>query len=26
MHALVDAAHARGMKLYLDIIVNHTRM
>lgn len=24
MHALVDAAHARGMKVYLDIIVNHT--
>jgi glycosidase len=24
MQALVDAAHARGMKLYLDIVVNHT--
>jgi glycosidase len=24
MHALVDAAHARGMKVYLDIIANHT--
>jgi len=24
MHALVDAAHARGMKVYLDIITNHT--
>ncbi|MDE2250875.1 MAG: alpha-amylase [Gammaproteobacteria bacterium] len=24
MRALVDAVHARGMKLYLDIIVNHT--
>ncbi|MFT3905854.1 MAG: alpha-amylase family glycosyl hydrolase [Steroidobacteraceae bacterium] len=24
LHALVDAAHARGMKLYLDIIANHT--
>ncbi|GGC98139.1 alpha-amylase family glycosyl hydrolase [Aquisalinus flavus] len=24
MKALVDAAHARGMKVYLDIIVNHT--
>lgn len=24
MHALVDAAHARGMKVYMDIIVNHT--
>jgi glycosidase len=22
--ALVDAAHARGMKLYMDIVVNHT--
>ena len=24
MHALVDAAHARGMKVYMDIIANHT--
>ncbi len=24
MQALVDAVHARGMKLYLDIVVNHT--
>ena len=24
LHALVDAAHARGMKVYLDIIANHT--
>jgi glycosidase len=24
MHALVDAAHSRGMKVYLDIIANHT--
>jgi len=24
MHALMAAVHARGMKLYLDIIVNHT--
>ena len=24
MHAFVDAAHARGMKVYLDIITNHT--
>ena len=24
MHELVDAAHARGMKVYLDIIANHT--
>ena len=24
MHALADAVHARGMKLYLDIVVNHT--
>jgi len=24
LHALVDAAHARGMKVYLDIITNHT--
>ena len=24
MHALVRAAHARGMKVYLDIIANHT--
>jgi glycosidase len=24
MHAFVDAAHARGMKVYLDIIANHT--
>jgi len=24
LHALVDAVHARGMKLYLDIVVNHT--
>ena len=24
MQALVDAAHARSMKLYLDIVVNHT--
>ena len=23
-HALVDAAHARGMKVYMDIVVNHT--
>src|SRR5204862_6423481 len=23
-HAFVDAAHARGMKVYLDIITNHT--
>ena len=22
--ALVDAAHARGMKFYMDIVVNHT--
>lgn len=24
MTALVDAAHARGMKVYMDIIINHT--
>ncbi|HMI36803.1 MAG TPA: alpha-amylase family glycosyl hydrolase, partial [Steroidobacteraceae bacterium] len=24
LHALVEATHERGMKLYLDIIVNHT--
>jgi glycosidase len=24
MHSFVDAAHARGMKVYLDIITNHT--
>jgi glycosidase len=24
MHALAEAVHARGMKLYLDIVVNHT--
>lgn len=24
LHAFVDAVHARGMKLYLDIITNHT--
>lgn len=24
LHALVDAVHARGMKLYMDIVVNHT--
>jgi len=24
MHALIGAAHARGMKVYLDIVVNHT--
>ena len=24
MQSLVDATHARGMKLYLDIVVNHT--
>ncbi|MFM2288413.1 MAG: hypothetical protein RL684_1556 [Pseudomonadota bacterium] len=24
LKALVDAAHARGMKLYMDIVVNHT--
>lgn len=24
MHSLVDAAHARGMKVYMDIIANHT--
>jgi glycosidase len=24
MHALADAVHARGMKLYMDIVVNHT--
>ena len=24
LHALVEATHKRGMKLYLDIIVNHT--
>jgi len=24
LRALVDAAHARGMKVYMDIIVNHT--
>lgn len=24
LHALVDAAHARGMKVYIDIVINHT--
>lgn len=24
LHALITAAHARGMKVYLDIVVNHT--
>ncbi|WP_294237612.1 alpha-amylase family glycosyl hydrolase [uncultured Sphingomonas sp.] len=24
LHAFIDAAHARGMKVYMDIIVNHT--
>ncbi len=24
MHALADAVHGRGMKLYMDIVVNHT--
>jgi glycosidase len=24
MHALADAVHARGMKLYMDIVANHT--
>lgn len=24
LHALVDAAHQRGMKVYFDIVVNHT--
>ncbi len=24
MHALVEAAHARGMKVYMDIVANHT--
>jgi glycosidase len=24
MHALADAVHGRGMKLYVDIVVNHT--
>jgi glycosidase len=24
MHTLADAVHARGMKLYMDIVVNHT--
>ena len=24
MHRLVDAAHARGMKVYMDIVANHT--
>jgi glycosidase len=24
MHALANAVHARGMKLYMDIVVNHT--
>jgi glycosidase len=24
LHALVDAAHARSLKVYLDIVVNHT--
>jgi glycosidase len=24
MHALADAVHAHGMKLYMDIVVNHT--
>jgi glycosidase len=24
LHSLVDALHARGMKVYLDIVVNHT--